>query len=96
MDGWWNCEKLDEFFYRILKADLSKKITGKGVLWNMVKDKVINRQSKIRAFEVGESHYDIGNELYQHMLDKRMVYSCGYWKNAGNLSDAQESKLELT
>ncbi len=30
------------------------------------------------------------------MLDKRMVYTCGYWRNANNLNDAQEAKLELT
>ena len=29
------------------------------------------------------------------MLDKRMTYTCGYWKNADNLDDAQEAKLDL-
>ena len=29
------------------------------------------------------------------MLDKRLTYSCGYWKNSNNLDDAQEAKLEL-
>ncbi len=96
MDGWWDCEKLDEFFYRILKADLSKKVKGKGVLWNMLKAKVINMQSKARAFDVGEQHYDLGNDLYRCMLDERMVYTCGYWRDVDNLDDAQESKLELT
>ena len=96
MDGWWDCEKLDEFFYRVLKADLSKKVKVKGVLLGILKAKAINMQSKARAFEVGEKHYDMGNELYQHMLDKQMVYSCGYWKDADNLDDAQEAKLELT
>ncbi len=54
MDGWWDCEKLDEFFYRILKTDLSKKVKGKGVLKSILKAKLINMQSKARAFEVGE------------------------------------------
>jgi cyclopropane-fatty-acyl-phospholipid synthase len=31
-----------------------------------------------------------------HMLDKRMTYSCGYWKNAQTLDEAQEQKLDLT
>ncbi len=26
MDGWWDCERLDEFFYRIVIADLESKI----------------------------------------------------------------------
>jgi cyclopropane-fatty-acyl-phospholipid synthase len=29
------------------------------------------------------------------MLDKRMVYSCGYWKQADTLDMAQEAKLDL-
>ena len=29
------------------------------------------------------------------MLDPRMTYTCGYWKDADNLADAQEAKLEL-
>jgi cyclopropane-fatty-acyl-phospholipid synthase len=29
------------------------------------------------------------------MLDKRMNYTCGYWREADNLDDAQEAKLDL-
>ncbi|MDF7671588.1 class I SAM-dependent methyltransferase [Orbaceae bacterium ESL0721] len=29
------------------------------------------------------------------MLDKELNYSCGYWKNANNLDEAQEAKLDL-
>jgi cyclopropane-fatty-acyl-phospholipid synthase len=37
--------------------------------------RVANRQHSRRAFQVGEQHYDIGNDLYQRMLDRRMIYS---------------------
>ena len=95
MDGWWDCERLDDFFCEVLREDLGKKVKGRGIIWDVLKAKIINRQSKLRAFEIGERHYDIGNELFQGMLDKRMVYTCGYWKDAKNLDEAQESKLEL-
>ena len=26
MDGWWDCEKLDEFFYRILRSQIDNKV----------------------------------------------------------------------
>ena len=26
MDGWWDCERLDEFFYKILTAELDAKV----------------------------------------------------------------------
>ena len=29
------------------------------------------------------------------MLDRRMIYSCGYWQNADDLDEAQEAKLDL-
>jgi cyclopropane-fatty-acyl-phospholipid synthase len=52
-------------------------------------------QSKKSAFLLGEKHYDLGNDLFQYMLDKRMNYSCAFWKDAVTLDDAQENKLEL-
>ena len=57
--------------------------------------KFTNLQNPTRAYEVGEHHYDIGNDLYECMLDKRMIYSCAYWKNAADLDQAQEEKLDL-
>jgi cyclopropane-fatty-acyl-phospholipid synthase len=95
MNGLWDCKKLDEFFYRVLKANLNKKVRKKGFLWDILKVRVINMQSKARAYNIGEKHYDIGNEFYKNMLDKRMNYSCGYWKNAKTLDKAQEAKLDL-
>ena len=53
-------------------------------------------QSKRRAFEVGEKHYDTGNDLFEAMLDKEMNYTCGYWHESDNLDDAQRAKLDLT
>jgi len=33
--------------------------------------------------------------FYRHMLDNRLIYSCGYWETASTLEAAQESKLNL-
>lgn len=95
MDEWWDCKRLDEFFYRVLKADIDKKVKKKGILKHVLKAKLLNLQSKSRAYNIGEKHYDIGNDLYKNMLDKRMNYSCGYWKNSKTLDKAQEAKLDL-
>jgi cyclopropane-fatty-acyl-phospholipid synthase len=93
--GWWDCQALDQCLYKILKAGLYEKVTCLRDKIHTLAAIVINQQRKAHAFDVGEHHYDIGNDLYQKMLDKRMVYSCGYWKNAHTLDDAQEAKLEL-
>jgi cyclopropane-fatty-acyl-phospholipid synthase len=97
MDGWWDVKSLDQFFYRILGADLDQKVRGfKNIVWLGLRAVVTNMQAKRRAYNIGEKHYDIGNDLYQAMLDKRMNYSCAYWTGAENLDGAQEAKLELS
>jgi cyclopropane-fatty-acyl-phospholipid synthase len=96
MDGWWDCQKLDEFFYRILRSQIDSQVRQKwALLFKVLRARVINMQSKQKAFQIGEKHYDLGNELFINMLDKRMVYSCAYWKDSQALDKAQESKLDL-
>lgn len=96
MDGWWDVEKLDEMIYRIVKADLQNKVKRNfKVALQLSGFYLLNLQSRRRAFIIGERHYDLGNDLFECMLDKRMNYSCAYWKNASDLDEAQENKLEL-
>lgn len=96
MDGWWDCEALDELFYRVLRAGVDQKIGWSWrQLWNYARSYILNLQGPARAYQVGEEHYDRGNDLFRHMLDERMVYSCGYWRRAETLDEAQEAKLDL-
>jgi cyclopropane-fatty-acyl-phospholipid synthase len=96
MDGWWECRRLDEFFARILPYRPEDKIKKNWrVLFRIFSEVMLNPGRKSKAFQIGERHYDRGNELFGRMLDKRMVYSCAYWKDAANLGDAQEAKLDL-
>ena len=96
MDGWWDCEGLDEMIKKMLQADLEKQVRGNWkYLWHILESKLFNLQKSSRAYQVAQEHYDIGNDLYQAMLDKRLNYTCAYWKNANNLDEAQEAKLDL-
>ena len=96
VDGWWDCLALDQFADRALRARLDKQIKGNWkILLHILRSKFLNLQSSARAFEIGEKHYDLGNDLYRAMLDKRLNYTCAYWQNAANLDEAQEKKLEL-
>lgn len=95
MDGWWSCEKLDEFVCRLFKAQLRTSINPWIDHLGVLRTTFLNLQAKSRAFEVARHHYDIGNDLYKEMLDERMIYSCGYWKHATDLNSAQEAKLDL-
>ncbi len=96
MDGWWSCQALDQLFDRILRAGVDHEAPRNvASIWHAAKAKIVNRQCKSRAGLVGKRHYDLGNRLFRHMLDKRMIYSCAFWDHASTLDEAQENKLEL-
>ena len=41
-------------------------------------------------------HYDLGNEFYQHWLDRDLVYTCAYFDHPDTpLDQAQQAKLDL-
>jgi len=97
IEEWWDAPRLDEFFSHLLNANLEEKIRKH---WKLLPEifftRIFNHQSRARAFRAGHRHYDLGNDLFIHMLDKRMAYTCAYWKDAVTLDEAQEKKLDLT
>ena len=95
MDGWWDCKAVDEFIARVLRARLDRQVGRAGWIWASLKARLTNLQSEHRAWQVAEVHYDLGNDLYEAMLDPSMAYSCGYWAHASDLQAAQEDKLDL-
>ncbi len=95
MDGEWDVEQLDEFFCRLLRGRVAQHAKLHKLIFHALRSRLLNRQNAKRAWQVGEVHYDLGNDFYAAMLDPRMTYTCGYWKNANNLAQAQEAKLDL-
>lgn len=98
MDGWWECERLDQLFHRLLAVDADRRIDSwlqLRLLGVILRHTLFNLQSGRRAFLVGERHYDIGNDVFETMLDSSMSYSCGYWQQAATLEEAQKNKLDL-
>jgi cyclopropane-fatty-acyl-phospholipid synthase len=95
MDGWWEAERIDLMLEKVIGADIQSKFRPDlGLIVSALKGRLINQQ-RLRVREVGEKHYDTGNDLFEKMLDKRLVYSCGYWQGAKTLDQAQEQKLDL-
>jgi len=95
MDGMWECDRLDQLFHRLLSSHAEEKIDNWSrlrLLGEILRHSLFNLQSSQRAFQVGEQHYDIGNDVFEAMLDPSMSYSCGYWHNAAGLADAQQKK----
>jgi cyclopropane-fatty-acyl-phospholipid synthase len=96
VDGWWECEHLDELAARLLScAEFALPVASKwSLLSTFLLSRLSNRQNRRRSLDV-RRHYDLGNDLFMAMLDSHMMYSCGYWKNASSLEEAQRAKLEL-
>lgn len=103
VDKWWDCPAPDQFFYKVLQSHIDNQAMKHPKFWKSfiaqwfyeTTRRVFNYQTKNKALVVGKRHYDIGNDLYECMLDKHMVYTCAYWKDAQTIDEAQENKLKL-
>jgi cyclopropane-fatty-acyl-phospholipid synthase len=96
VDGWWECGALDQFYDRILSAGVPGRLPlNRHAVAAFLGQVLFNQQSRRRARRNIESHYHLGNDVFEATLDRRMLYTCGYWKNARNVDEAQEAKLDL-
>ena len=96
MEGWWDCEALDVMFCKAIRAHIERRLSHSlPVLFIALRQHVFNMQSKTRSVEVARKHYNMDNALFASMLGPTMNYSCGYWKNARTLDEAQEAKMDL-
>ena len=85
LDGWFDAENMDEMFIRLMVGGgsggggvRSKMFVEKaGRKFQAVNNALTNRQAVERAGEVATTHYDVGNDLFEQMLDPLMMYSCG-------------------
>ena len=97
MAGWWDCDQVDQLIARLVQTDIENKVRqNKRFAFHKLMSKFINFQDRRGSLEVGKVHYDLDSDLYKCMLDADMNYSCGYWKNAMDLDEAQKAKLELS
>ena len=95
MDGWWDCDQLDELVFRFRRANLEENFKVGSDSFHVLKAVVLNLQNRSRSRQVGAQVYDITPDVFEYTLDSRRVYSCGYWKNASTLEEAQVAKLDL-
>ncbi len=95
-EGWWDCARLDEFFFRLFRYATVEQLYKKSTMaWFLLKHMLWNQQTMLRSRTVAQQHYDLNNDLYSAMLGKSMAYTCGYWKGAQDLTEAQYAKYDL-
>lgn len=94
MRGHWTTDDLEGLFYRLCSSGLertSQQISGQRLA--RLFDFFVNRQTLNRAKSNAEHHYNLGNDLFFEFLGNFKNYSCGYFKNADTLDDAQVEKM---
>ncbi len=95
MDGWWDCEALDEMCCRAIRARLDRRIAFRlPNVWAMVSALFMNQQTIRQSRKVGRVHYDLSNDFFEAMLDPNMQYSCALFAEGDDLASAQLRKLD--
>src|SRR4029077_19863078 len=95
MDGWWDCEALDEMCCRANQARLDRRFAFRWPkLWALFTALIVNQQTVRRSRKVGRLHYDLSNEFFEAMLDPNMQYSCALFSEGDDLASAQLRKLD--
>ena len=97
--GLWRCDDLTGLV-RIFVAN-REVMNGMDSRWALVSRPVLkvfhffNRNSKAGSARNISAHYDLGNALYELMLDPTMAYSCGIFENEQTtLEQASIAKFE--
>jgi len=95
MDGWWSCEALDQFFARVLAANLNHRVVPTSAKLTILRSRLFNLQTKLGSKKVIERHYELSPAVFMSFLDPYNQYTCGYFENTDDLDQAQENKLDL-
>ena len=98
VDGWWDCDDLTELVRVLLRnrgvLGIAQDRLGRAT--SVLADPVRRLARRSRAADRRDvrAHYDLGNELFSHMLDPTMSYSCAVFERADmTLEEASVAKL---
>lgn len=96
MEGWWDCQRLDELVARLLSSRVVDKVRGSWKLAvPLLKATLFNLQSVGRSHIIADQHYNLDNNLFFSFLDPYNQYSCAYFNGTEDLAQAQLKKMDL-
>lgn len=100
MNGHWACDDLTALV-RIMVVNRERMSTLEGGWAGLVSAPFlkllhwVNRNSRSGSARNIAAHYDLGNELFELMLDDTMAYSCGLFPHPGaTLREASTTKFD--
>ena len=98
-DGWWDVDDLPGFL-RLAHRSLARTHRVRDRVHSLASPIVdpiasLRPADKQRDRTNIRAHYDLGNELFQHLLDDTMMYSCAIFDSpADSLETASRAKLD--
>jgi cyclopropane-fatty-acyl-phospholipid synthase len=99
-DGWWDADDLTAVL-RLAHRTISRTYPALDALHRIVRpvlDPLTSRgrrPDRRRDRRNVRAHYDLGNELFEHLLDESMMYSCAIFESPDvSLAQASRTKLE--
>lgn len=96
MDGWWECQAIDQMMARAVRTRLQQHMGTSQAKWHSYLSNWTKQLPAGMGRIVGRAHYDLGNALFSAMLDSGMNNSSAYWQEgATTLEQAQTAKLEM-
>lgn len=96
MEGWWDCDRIDEMTHRLLRSGIENEINSDlRYRIHYLPGFILNLQSKARSRMIAERHYDLDYKLFASFLDPYHQYSCGFFDQTDDLDEAQQRKLAL-
>jgi len=98
MDGDWDADAVDQVVDRLFHFDIDRKVPKRpSDFFQVALARLFSRQSRSRVRDKVAPHYNLGNDLFEKILDtKYMAYTCAYWRGgAQTLEEAQTAKFDL-
>src|SRR5436305_8352297 len=94
MDGWWDCDALDEMCCRAIRAELEKRFELRlPNLLALLTALLTNQQTPRRSRKVRRLHYALRTHSIEATLDPNTPYSCALFAKGADLATASLRKL---
>ena len=95
MRQYWSADDLEELFRRLVCCGVETTAQrSPGQYFSRLVSRFANQQSPRRAKHNAEHHYNLGNDLFFEFLGRYKNYSCGYFRQARTLDEAQLAKMQ--
>jgi cyclopropane-fatty-acyl-phospholipid synthase len=95
VEGWWDCQDVEELVYRLIASGLAEQarlLPGFVALNSLAR--LINLQPRSVGARAAR-HYNTDNDLFAALLGQYKIYSCAYYRDEAESLDAgQRHKLD--